>query len=275
MTTAQKSHHRTRPMSFGIYISRVAHEDEKGRSLSGKAKKALNDIALNLANRLITQAAEVAKGSKMNTLTAGDSKHHPVLAAAKMMMRGELAEFAVSVAEAGHRSGRSKLVFPVGRLHTYMKKTVPGKMRVSRSAAVELAGLLEYVIAEILHVAVHYLRTAKHKRITARLVQLAILNDQEMNSLVHGTVAHGGVVPHIEAVLLPKKKASARTASPKAAKKTKKAKKTKGKGKKKPAKKGKKFTEAAALKRVLARPAPRRAPSKQTALQRLRRQLAY
>ena len=49
-------------------------------------------------------------------------------------------------------------------------------------------------------------RDNKKTRIIPRHIQLAIRNDEELNKLLSGvTIAQGGVLPNIQAVLLPKK----------------------------------------------------------------------
>lgn len=49
-------------------------------------------------------------------------------------------------------------------------------------------------------------------RVVPRHVQLAIRNDEELNKLLAGvTIAEGGVLPNINAVLLPKKTKSGPT----------------------------------------------------------------
>ncbi|KAK2142373.1 hypothetical protein NP493_4914g00001 [Ridgeia piscesae] len=49
-------------------------------------------------------------------------------------------------------------------------------------------------------------RDNKKSRIIPRHLQLAIRNDEELNKLLSGvTIAQGGVLPNIQAVLLPKK----------------------------------------------------------------------
>lgn len=71
-------------------------------------------------------------------------------------------------------------------------------------------------------------RDNKKNRIIPRHVLLAVRNDEELGKLLAGvTIAHGGVLPNINPVLLPKKSAAAKeptTKSPaKATKSPKKA----------------------------------------------------
>ncbi|KAB0402642.1 hypothetical protein E2I00_000612, partial [Balaenoptera physalus] len=87
-------------------------------------------------------------------------------------------------AKAKTRSSRAGLQFPVGRVHP----------------------VLEYLTAEILELAGNAARDNKKTRIIPRHLQLAIRNDEELNKLLGKvTIAQGGVLPNIQAVLLPKK----------------------------------------------------------------------
>lgn len=53
-------------------------------------------------------------------------------------------------------------------------------------------------------------RDNKKNRINPRHVCLAVRNDDELGKLLQGvTIAHGGVLPNINPVLLPKKTSSA------------------------------------------------------------------
>ncbi|KAG5672316.1 hypothetical protein PVAND_002450 [Polypedilum vanderplanki] len=88
-------------------------------------------------------------------------------------------------AKAKSRSSRAGLQFPVGRIHRLLRKG-------------------NYA-AEVLELAGNAARDNKKTRIIPRHLQLAIRNDEELNKLLSGvTIAQGGVLPNIQAVLLPK-----------------------------------------------------------------------
>ena len=104
------------------------------------------------------------------------------------------------------RSAKAGLQFPVGRIARYL---LQGRYaaRVGSGAPVYLAAVMEYLAAEILELAGNAARDNKRSRIIPRHLQLAVRNDEELNKLLGGvTIAAGGVLPNIHAVLLPKRK---------------------------------------------------------------------
>ncbi|EEC78400.1 hypothetical protein OsI_18189 [Oryza sativa Indica Group] len=117
------------------------------------------------------------------------------------------------------RSVKAGLQFPVGRIGRYLKKGRYAQ-RVGTGAPVYLAAVLE--------LAGNAARDNKKNRIIPRHVLLAIRNDEELGKLLAGvTIAHGGVLPNINPVLLPKKTAEkadkpAKASKDKAAKSPKK-----------------------------------------------------
>jgi histone H2A len=103
------------------------------------------------------------------------------------------------------RSSRAGLQFPVSRIHRMLRKGLFAK-HIGAGAPVYLAAVLEYLAAEVLELAGNAARDNKKTRIIPRHLQLAVRNDEELNKLFSGvTIAQGGVLPNIQAVLLPKK----------------------------------------------------------------------
>ncbi|KAI5412480.1 hypothetical protein KIW84_057233 [Lathyrus oleraceus] len=115
------------------------------------------------------------------------------------------------------RSVRAGLQFPVSRIGRFLKKGRYAQ-RVGTGAPVYLAAVLE--------LAGNAARDNKKNRISPRHLLLAVRNDEELGKLLAGvTIAHGGVLPNINPVLLPKRTESA-SSSAKEPKSPSKAKKT-------------------------------------------------
>uniref|UniRef100_A0A0C9RT53 Histone H2A n=1 Tax=Wollemia nobilis TaxID=56998 RepID=A0A0C9RT53_9CONI len=103
------------------------------------------------------------------------------------------------------KSVKAGLQFPVGRISRYIKKGRYAK-RVGVGAPVYMAAVMEYLAAEVLELAGNAARDNKKNRIIPRHLLLAVRNDEELGKLMKGvTIAHGGVLPNIHQVLLPKK----------------------------------------------------------------------
>ncbi|GAU99316.1 hypothetical protein RvY_10340 [Ramazzottius varieornatus] len=102
------------------------------------------------------------------------------------------------------KSKKAGIVFPVGRMHRYMKKGNYAE-KIGTGASVYAAAVIEYLVAEVLELAGNAARDNKKGRITPRHLMMAIRNDEELNRLLGSVIiSQGGVIPNIEAVLLKK-----------------------------------------------------------------------
>ena len=128
-----------------------------------------------------------------------------VLIISNMSGKGKAARGKKAAGAKQSRSAKAGLTFPVGRLGTMLKKGRFAK-RIGGGAPVYMAAVLEYLVAELLELAGNAARDNKKNRIVPRHIQLAVKNDEELNKyLGRATIAAGGVVPNIHAVLLKKK----------------------------------------------------------------------
>ncbi|KAG9329085.1 hypothetical protein JZ751_007699 [Albula glossodonta] len=169
-----------------------------------KAAKSPKKVKKPAAAKKPTKSPKKAKAAKPKVTKPKAAKAKKA-AAKKRKMSGRGKTGGKARAKAKSRSSRAGLQFPVGRVHRLLRKGNYAE-RVGAGAPVYLAAVLEYLTAEILELAGNAARDNKKTRIIPRHLQLAVRNDEELNKLLGGvTIAQGGVLPNIQAVLLPKK----------------------------------------------------------------------
>ncbi|PIC51741.1 hypothetical protein B9Z55_002131 [Caenorhabditis nigoni] len=93
------------------------------------------------------------------------------------------------------RSKRAGLTFSVSRVDRKLHEGAHGN-RISSGASVYLAAVLQYLTSELVDMSVIESKKKNKKRITPRLITLAIKTDNDFNSLFKDiTIAQGGVLP--------------------------------------------------------------------------------
>ena len=103
---------------------------------------------------------------------------------------------------------KTGLQFPVFLIKKNMKKMNQNLKLKSIGTPIYMAAVVEYLCAEVLELAGNAAKDNKKARIIPRHIQLAIRNDEELSRVLSDvTISEGGVLPHINAVLLPKKNA--------------------------------------------------------------------
>lgn len=146
------------------------------------ANSDVSNLSSNLANVSIPSKVQAAPKTS-------SSPSHPASAASQQ-------KSATASNKPVSRSTRAGLVFPIGRISRSMRAISPGK-RIGAGAPVYLAGVLEYLSAEILELAGNAARDNKKLRIVPRHLQLAIRNDAELNRLLESSVVPSNVLPVI------------------------------------------------------------------------------
>ena len=97
-------------------------------------------------------------------------------------------------------------IFPVGRSVRLMKEARLSE-RISVSAGAYIAGVLEYICAEILEMAGNVCEEAGRKTIAPKHINLGVRADQELNKMMSNIViSQGGMLPNVHEYLVPPKK---------------------------------------------------------------------
>ncbi len=226
--------------SYSTYIRKIMFGVYPDLAVTSAAMVVLNAFANDIFDRLAKESGSLARGSKKNTITSRE-----IQTSVRLLLPGELAKHAIAeglkaVAKfqtasdiekvrksgdtaktgAAKRSGpkgssrsmKAGLIFPIGRVHSFLRE---GRYadRVGAGAPIYLAAVLEYLLAEVIELAGISALERKRQRISPREIQLAVRNDSELCILMNNvTIVDGGVLPTYQ-LMKKKEKAEAREAA--------------------------------------------------------------
>lgn len=223
----KKRRHKRDYKSFSSYIYKVLKQVHPTLGLSNKAMAIMNSFIDDMCNKLAAEASRLANYNKRKTMTSRD-----VQSAVRIVMgaQRELEMHAVSegtkavlsynktqvegVASVPRKikgkgkAAKANIVFSIGRVTRRIRDGLFTD-RISSSAPVFLAAVLEYLCAEVVELAGNAAKEYKKTRISPRHILLAVRNDEELDQLLGGRHTmigrSGDTIPHIHRALLPNK----------------------------------------------------------------------
>jgi histone H2A len=169
--------------------------DSSTKSSSQRQSQSQKHASPTLNNQNLTQlkAYRVEQKSKKEEAVARGKQLAKNLAEKKS--KGQVKKIRTKTSKAG-------LFFNVDRILRRLKKSNNGR-RVQSTSAVLLAGVLEYMTAELLELAGNIAHQHKYQKIKPRHIYLAVETDLELEKFLQGvTMSETGVVPHIHTNLL-------------------------------------------------------------------------
>jgi len=193
---------KTRNRSYSTHIYKVLKQVHPDIGISNKAMSIMNDFVKDMLNKIAATAGHLAEVNQRRTMTSRE-----IQSAVRLELPGELAKHGVSegtkaVTKHHYDSASSGLQFPVPTVRRHLKEKHYTN-RISKTASVYLAAVLEYLAAEVLELAGNVARDNKKIRIVPRHIYLAFYNDEELNKFLQKvTIASGGNNPTIHAALL-------------------------------------------------------------------------
>jgi histone H2A len=211
---------KMKDINFKNYIPTILNDVNPSNQISASTKDVVNSLLNKIGNKISNEAVFLTTHCGGKTVT-----RRAMTASVRLTLTNEIGKHAISEAlkacqkyensDTGSKSNpttaakRARLVLPPSRARNLIEHNSPKGIKISQLAGVYLAGVLEYLTAEIMELAGNVAHDNRKSTITSRHLHLAVRLDDELNTIFGNTgIAGSGVIPNIHHVLLqkPKKK---------------------------------------------------------------------
>lgn len=194
-------------LDFDLYIKIVLNNMHSNMHINDHAKTSVNTMIHEVARKLCNRMGSLMRDNNKKTITTRE-----VQTAVKLVLPSDLARHALNEGVrsltrfAASASGtkynhipqakRANIKFPPSRAKKLLKKYMPGSQRISVTAGIYFATMLEYLTAEIVELAGNAALNKMKKTISREHLMIAIKSDPELNILFKGTIAMDGYPQH-------------------------------------------------------------------------------
>lgn len=200
----------TQVVSYKSFIHKIQKSATPDIGRNNAASNTLNNLLLALVNRFAEVIHILANESNPNKVVSTISDK-VVVAAAKILLPGELSLFALQEADRAldllsksqeekhdNKIGtaeRAGLILPPPRV-LHQLRSFFGKRHIAKTVPVALAAVLQFVISEVLSSAGALAVLDKKKRVTPFNILTAINKDVELKEVFKTFLVGGGVTPY-------------------------------------------------------------------------------
>ena len=184
---------QSKKIKLETYIYRVFKQIQPEMRISEECKVYVNGLLIKFLEEFVPLSVTMVEHSRQKTLSSRD-----VQSAVRVFFVGLLAKHAVSEGTKAvvkfistpinkkkrtTAAKKSGLQFPPARVRSFMESIIPDyktDVRISSTAPVYLAAVLEYMTAELLELGVPFANTALRSTLRSEDIAKAIENDDEL-----------------------------------------------------------------------------------------------
>ena len=198
---------------FETFISKVLKQVSSSSGITSNAKQQLNSALIILSKKISSIVVNLTEISKKKTISEKE-----VINALSIIINGDLLSKSIyegkkalsnfndlEKTKGSSRQNKAGIIFPPSIMEKFLRNFGNSKLMVTSTAPIFFAAAIEYITAEILDLASISSKDFKRVRITIRDLELAIRNDEELDSLftkLNISFLGGGVLKNIKKLVI-------------------------------------------------------------------------